>query len=104
MHYMNLDRTTDNWKLLSLFNEKDTIIFCLPDTRWFWIILQMVTVLLNTFHIAPKCLSGSITDPLLWCGSSARAGLLFVQGILTPLLFFKYQYLNVFPLDLILKL
>lgn len=86
MNYMNLGRTTDNWKLLSLFNEKDTIIFCMPDTWWFWIILQMVTVLLNNFHIAPKCLSVSITDPLLWCSSIARAWLLFMQGIRTPLL------------------
>lgn len=85
MNYSNLDRTTDNWKLLSLFNEKETIIFCVPDIWWFWIILQMVTVLLNNFHIAPKCLSVSITDYLLWCGFIARACLLFMQEILTPM-------------------
>lgn len=32
---MNDMRTTDNWKRLFLFNEKDTIIFCVPDTWWF---------------------------------------------------------------------
>lgn len=32
MNCMDLDRTTDNCKLLSLFNEKDTIIFlCASD-------------------------------------------------------------------------
>lgn len=64
----------------------------------------MVTVLLNKFHIALKCLLVSITDPLLRCGCTARARLLFMQGILTPSILFKYQYLKVSPLDLTVKL
>lgn len=69
---MNLDGTTDNWKPEPLLNNKKHSIFCVPDT-WFWIIVQMVTVLLNSFHIARQCLSVSITDSLQWCGAIARA-------------------------------
>lgn len=54
MNYMKSDRTTDNWKRLSFCNEKDTIVS--QTFGGFWISLQMVTVLLNHFHIFPQCL------------------------------------------------
>lgn len=64
----------------------------------------MVTVLLKHFHIAPQCLSVSITFPLQWCGSFARVCLLFMQEILISLLLLNISVSIFFPLDLTLTL
>lgn len=78
------------------------MIFCVSDT---WIILQMVvTVLLNIFQLLQIVSQSQLQ--ILCCGLASLPELTFrlCKESLYTIAPFKYQYLNVFPNDLILKL
>lgn len=101
---MNLITTTDSWKLFSLFNENYTIFFlCAREL----VVLDYSTDGDSTVEQVPCCSKVSlsvnyISSAVVWvhCQSESHV----YARILNTTAALEYQYLNVFPLDLTLRL